>query len=223
VSIGRAGRGACGGGRPPRCETRERAVRPARPGGAHRLRHRPHPGREPLTVSGEFVGSLESIAPERMQGIPAGPASDLWSLGGGAAVRGGGGLVAVPPYDAESTLAAILQAEPPEPVRAGPLAELIVRLLSKDPSQRPSVGEVERELSPTRPFPNWGSAPDPAPQSPPDEVWGRLRTGPKGVRGLGARPRFREGSGRGRSPPQAPSAAAPASPTRSPAPPPRSP
>lgn len=38
-------------------------------------------GEESLTASGEFVGSLEFIAPERMSGTGAGPASDLWSLG----------------------------------------------------------------------------------------------------------------------------------------------
>ncbi|MFM9559481.1 protein kinase domain-containing protein, partial [Streptomyces caniscabiei] len=38
-------------------------------------------GEESLTLSGEFVGSLEFIAPERMSGRGAGPTSDLWSLG----------------------------------------------------------------------------------------------------------------------------------------------
>jgi serine/threonine protein kinase len=38
-------------------------------------------GEESITMSGEFVGSLEFIAPERMSGRGAGPAADLWSLG----------------------------------------------------------------------------------------------------------------------------------------------
>ncbi|MFI1398877.1 protein kinase [Streptomyces sp. NPDC020681] len=103
-------------------------------------------GEEPLTVSGEFVGSLESIAPERMQGVPAGPESDLWSLGVllYAAVEGWSPFRRT---TLESTLAAILQAEPPKPVRAGPLSGLIVRLLAKDPGDRPAVAEVEGELS----------------------------------------------------------------------------
>ncbi|WP_423247659.1 protein kinase domain-containing protein [Streptomyces achmelvichensis] len=102
-------------------------------------------GEEPLTVSGEFVGSLESIAPERMQGVPAGPESDLWSLGVllYAAVEGWSPFRRT---TLESTLAAILQAEAPEPVQAGPLGDLIVRLLAKEPSHRPSAPEVEREL-----------------------------------------------------------------------------
>lgn len=38
-------------------------------------------GEDPLTATGEFVGSLEFVAPERMSGRIAGPPSDLWSLG----------------------------------------------------------------------------------------------------------------------------------------------
>ena len=142
-------------------------------------------GEEPLTVSGEFVGSLESIAPERMQGVPAGPASDLWSLGVllYAAVEGWS------PFRRtmlESTLAAILQAEPPEPQRAGPLRELIGRLLSKEPEGRPSVEEVERELdavatgpaegvAPTQPLPGTGGGPpDPGPPAEVSSRPGRL-------------------------------------------------
>ncbi|MER5459287.1 serine/threonine-protein kinase [Streptomyces sp. NPDC002668] len=103
-------------------------------------------GEEPLTVSGEFVGSLEFIAPERMSGVTAGPETDLWSLGVllYAAVEGWSPFRRT---TLESTLAAILQADAPKPVRAGPLAELIVRLLSKAPEHRPPVDEVERELA----------------------------------------------------------------------------
>ncbi|WP_369171787.1 protein kinase [Streptomyces sp. R28] len=98
-------------------------------------------GEESLTVSGEFVGSLEFIAPERMSGRGAGPASDLWSLGVllYAAVEGWSPFRRT---TLESTLAAILAAEPPEPKQAGPLGSLIVRLLVKDPEQRPDANEV---------------------------------------------------------------------------------
>ncbi|MFD5861860.1 serine/threonine-protein kinase [Streptomyces chartreusis] len=98
-------------------------------------------GEESLTVSGEFVGSLEFIAPERMSGRGAGPASDLWSLGVllYAAVEGWSPFRRT---TLESTLAAILAAEPPEPKQAGPLGSLIVRLLVKDPERRPDADEV---------------------------------------------------------------------------------
>ncbi|SDN02859.1 Serine/threonine protein kinase [Streptomyces sp. cf386] len=98
-------------------------------------------GEESLTVSGEFIGSLEFIAPERMSGRGAGPASDLWSLGVllYAAVEGWSPFRRT---TLESTLAAILAADPPEPKQAGPLGSLIVRLLAKDPERRPDAREV---------------------------------------------------------------------------------
>ena len=98
-------------------------------------------GEESLTVSGEFVGSLEFIAPERMSGRGAGPASDLWSLGVllYAAVEGWSPFRRT---TLESTLAAILAADPPEPKQAGRLSPLIVRLLEKDPERRPDAEET---------------------------------------------------------------------------------
>ncbi|MFD9001313.1 protein kinase [Streptomyces sp. NPDC059582] len=98
-------------------------------------------GEESLTVSGEFVGSLEFIAPERMSGRGAGPASDLWSLGVllYAAVEGWSPFRRT---TLEATLAAILAGQPPEPEQAGPLGPLVVRLLEKDPERRPDAQEV---------------------------------------------------------------------------------
>ncbi|MGW3422832.1 protein kinase domain-containing protein [Streptomyces phaeochromogenes] len=102
-------------------------------------------GEESITMSGEFVGSLEFIAPERMSGRGAGPAADLWSLGVClyAAVEGWSPFRRT---TLESTLAAILSAEPPEPEHAGPLGALIVRLLAKDPDVRPDADEVVAAL-----------------------------------------------------------------------------
>jgi hypothetical protein len=103
-------------------------------------------GEESLTVSGEFVGSLEFIAPERMSGRgAAGPASDLWSLGVllYAAVEGWSPFRRT---TLESTLAAILAADTPEPKQAGPLGPLVVRLLEKDPERRPGAAEVAAVL-----------------------------------------------------------------------------
>ncbi|MGI5367910.1 serine/threonine-protein kinase [Streptomyces iakyrus] len=99
-----------------------------------------------LTASGEAAaGPPEFVAPERMSGRIAGPASDLWSLGAllYAAVEGASPFLRATP---EATVAAILAAEPPEPTRAGPLGPLIARLLVPDPEQRPDAEEVAKEL-----------------------------------------------------------------------------
>ncbi|GAA2949066.1 MULTISPECIES: serine/threonine-protein kinase [Streptomyces] len=102
-------------------------------------------GEESLAGGGEFGGSPEFVAPERMSGRIAGPASDLWSLGVllYAAVAGSSPFSRTTP---EATRAAIRAAEPPEPEQAGPLGPLIVRLLAHDPDQRPDAEEVAKEL-----------------------------------------------------------------------------
>ncbi|CAM5372754.1 Serine/threonine-protein kinase PknD [Streptomyces alboniger] len=102
-------------------------------------------GEESLTATGDFVGSLEYVAPERMSGTGAGPPSDLWSLGVllYTAVEGSSPFRRTAP---ETTLAAIVAADPPEAKRAGPLRPLMAGLLAKDPEQRPDAEEAARVL-----------------------------------------------------------------------------
>ncbi|MER6099060.1 protein kinase [Streptomyces sp. NPDC001728] len=98
-----------------------------------------------LTRSGEIVGSLDYLAPERARGQDPGPASDVWALGATlyAAVEGGSPFRRTSTW---STLAAIVTEPLPEPRRAGPLAPVLLRLLDKDPAARPTAREAARLL-----------------------------------------------------------------------------
>ncbi|MYT21421.1 protein kinase, partial [Streptomyces sp. SID7760] len=83
-----------------------------------------------LTRSGQLVGSLDYLPPERAQGREPGPASDIWSLGMTlyAAVEG------VSPFrrtSVWSTLAAIVAEPLPAPRRAGPLGPVLLALMAK--------------------------------------------------------------------------------------------
>ncbi|OAH16253.1 serine/threonine-protein kinase [Streptomyces jeddahensis] len=103
-------------------------------------------GETSLTDTGNFVGSPEFIAPERVLGQRPGPASDLWSLGVVlyAATEG------VSPFrrtNTPSTLQAVLNATPAAPASAqGPLAEAINGLLQKDPAHRPGAARIRHLL-----------------------------------------------------------------------------
>ncbi|MEX0168889.1 protein kinase domain-containing protein, partial [Streptomyces sp. LMG1-1-1.1] len=98
-----------------------------------------------LTRSGEIVGSLDFLAPERARGQDPGPASDVWAVGATlyAAVEGTSPFRRTSTW---STLAAIVTEPLPEPHRAGPLAPVLLRLLDKDPAARPTAREAARLL-----------------------------------------------------------------------------
>ncbi|HET9944901.1 MAG TPA: serine/threonine-protein kinase, partial [Actinomycetes bacterium] len=92
------------------------------------------------------VGSPSYIAPERLRGEPATPASDLWALAATlyATVEGR------PPFSRDSALAimsAVATGEPDPLSRAGILAPLLTRMLHRDPARRPDAAHVERELT----------------------------------------------------------------------------
>lgn len=99
-----------------------------------------------LTRSGELVGSLDYLAPERAQGQEPGPASDVWALGATlyAAVEGGSPFRRTSTW---STLTAIVVEPLPEPRRSGPLGPVLQRLMAKDPAQRPDAEEAARMLT----------------------------------------------------------------------------
>jgi tRNA A-37 threonylcarbamoyl transferase component Bud32 len=97
-----------------------------------------------LTRSGELVGSLDYLAPERAQGADPGPASDIWALGATlyAAVEGSSPFRRTSTF---STLTAIVTEPLPEPRLAGFLAPVLQRLLDKRPESRPEADQA-REL-----------------------------------------------------------------------------
>jgi serine/threonine protein kinase len=99
-----------------------------------------------ISETGVIMGTPAFMAPERVRNDAATPAADLWSLGATlyTAVEGKG------PYDhhgsAAATMAAILTEDPAPPESAGPLAGLIVALLSRDPVKRPGADAAMRML-----------------------------------------------------------------------------
>lgn len=98
-----------------------------------------------LTQSGQIVGSLDYLPPERAQGREPGAASDIWALGMTlyAAVEGSSPFRRTSVW---STLAAIVGEPLPEPRHAGPLTPVLRALMAKDPLHRPDAGQAREML-----------------------------------------------------------------------------
>ncbi len=103
-------------------------------------------GDSTITRTGEVVGSVDYLAPERVRGHDPGPASDLWALGATlyTAVEGRSPFRRTSPL---TTMQAVVEEEATEPRYAGPLAPVISALLRKDPASRPDVTEAEQMLA----------------------------------------------------------------------------
>lgn len=102
-------------------------------------------GDSSITRTGELVGSIDYLAPERVTGGVPDPASDLWALGATlyTAVEARSPFRRTSPI---SSLQAVVNEEPPPPTHAGPLAPVITALLRKDPKHRPSAADAEQML-----------------------------------------------------------------------------
>jgi eukaryotic-like serine/threonine-protein kinase len=105
-------------------------------------------GASSLTKSGELIGSIHYLAPERLRSTSSGPgpASDLWALGATLyqAVEGRHPFHRDTPIE----IAYAIATDAHEPPRvAGELAPVIEGLLVKEPGQRMDVHEVERRLA----------------------------------------------------------------------------
>jgi serine/threonine protein kinase len=140
-----------------------------------------------LTQTGQLIGTVSFMAPERFDGSDATPASDLWSLGATiyAAVEGRG------PFDRITTLAtmsAIVHEGPPPAPSAGRLAPLIAGLLRRDPAERLSALAAARMCTEILPLmaaeamTPWREDTEPsvlpAPVAPPQPVSAPTRTSP---------------------------------------------
>ncbi|MFF7545862.1 serine/threonine-protein kinase [Streptomyces canus] len=99
-----------------------------------------------ITRTGEVVGSVDYLAPERVRGADPGPSADLWALGATlyTAVEGRSPFRRTTPL---TTMQAVVDEEPAEPRHAGPLAPVIAALLHKDPAVRPEAAEAEQMLA----------------------------------------------------------------------------
>ncbi|MFI5759907.1 serine/threonine-protein kinase [Streptomyces sp. NPDC051563] len=100
-------------------------------------------GDSSITRTGELIGSIDYLAPERVTGGSPDPASDLWSLGATlyTAVEARSPFRRTSPI---SSLQAVVNEEPPAPTHAGALAPVITALLRKDPAKRPTADEAEQ-------------------------------------------------------------------------------
>ncbi|MCZ0984511.1 serine/threonine-protein kinase [Streptomyces diastatochromogenes] len=110
-----------------------------------------------LTTLNNIVGTLEYLAPERINGAEAGPASDLFALGVTLYQAAEG----TSPFRRESetaTLGALATQPPPRMKKAGGLEPLILGLLDKDPRRRLTVAAALERLH------GWRTG-----QKPPDE------------------------------------------------------
>jgi serine/threonine-protein kinase len=103
-------------------------------------------GSVPVTVTGVVLGTAEYLAPERIAGARAGPASDLYALG----IVAYECLAGAPPFTGEPLeVAGAHRDQPVPPLPASVpayVSALVMQLVAKDPAWRPgSAAEVAHQ------------------------------------------------------------------------------
>jgi hypothetical protein len=120
------------------------------------------------TTSGVVLGSPAYVAPERLQGQTPTAAADLWSLGATLWTASEGR----PPYEGPTIFAvmnSVATLDPPSCSRCNePLADLMRRLMDRDPARRPTAHEARSTLE--RVAADRGASPAPKPPSPTMEL-----------------------------------------------------
>ncbi|MBV9449816.1 MAG: protein kinase [Streptosporangiaceae bacterium] len=111
-----------------------------------------------LTATGTVVGTPAFLSPEQLDGSPAGPASDIFSLGSVVAFAAAGRA----PFDAgtfTATSYSIVNKPPDLRPLTGRLLGIIAACLAKDPASRPTAAALLAGLYQTRPHRSGSPAP----------------------------------------------------------------
>jgi len=131
---------------------------------------------EPLTETGQIIGSADYLSPEQVRGQRATPASDIYALG----VVAHQCLTAISPFRRETqaaTLLARLHDAAPVlgPEVPAPMRVLVSRMLSPEPDDRPTAAEVVRQVATLDQQPTVVLPPLPAPVAAHATPWDRRR------------------------------------------------
>ncbi len=106
----------------------------------------PGQGATTLTATGQIIGSSRYLAPERARGGRAGQPSDVYALGCVLYQL----VTGQPPFTADNPTAILYQHVDADPVPpsaerpelAGAFEQVLLRMLAKDPAERPTAAEI---------------------------------------------------------------------------------